>query len=64
MIGPHGHVNPRPDGMVARCGGPRLCADCALELAQKQAAFQTDPKWADKLIAEAVLLAEVQRLGT
>lgn len=27
----HGHVKPRPDGMKARCGGPALCPDCALE---------------------------------
>jgi hypothetical protein len=28
----HGHVRPRPDGMKARCGGPRLCSVCAREL--------------------------------
>lgn len=27
----HGHVNPRPDGIKARCGGPGLCADCKAE---------------------------------
>lgn len=36
MIGNHGHVTPRPDGMVARCGGPAICAQCALELARKK----------------------------
>lgn len=25
----HGHVWPRPDGSVARCGGPGLCPQCA-----------------------------------
>jgi hypothetical protein len=25
----HGHVWKRADGAVARCGGPKLCAECA-----------------------------------
>lgn len=38
----HGHVYPRPDGMRARCGGPRMCKRCALDAARKsQAAHQT-----------------------
>lgn len=36
MIGGHGHVKPRPDGAKARCGGPRICPECAKELAQSQ----------------------------
>lgn len=24
----HGHVYPRPDGYLARCGGPALCNEC------------------------------------
>jgi hypothetical protein len=36
MLGPHGHVVPRPDGMLARCGGPALCPACAQELAAQQ----------------------------
>lgn len=28
----HGHVKPNPDGSKARCGGPAICPDCALEL--------------------------------
>ncbi len=31
MIGPHGHVEPRPDGAKARCGGPQLCTQCQAE---------------------------------
>lgn len=27
----HGHVRPRPDGMRARCGGPRWCPECQSE---------------------------------
>lgn len=38
MIGSHGHVTPRPDGMKARCGGPRICSACARELASKPTA--------------------------
>lgn len=30
----HGHVWKRPDGLVARCGGPALCAECARDAAQ------------------------------
>jgi hypothetical protein len=40
MIGSHGHVVPRPDGMKARCGGPELCAQCAIEAAQEAAASE------------------------
>ena len=28
----HGHVKPNPDGTRARCGGPKICAECAREL--------------------------------
>ena len=31
----HGHVVKNPDGAVARCGGPALCPECALEWARK-----------------------------
>jgi len=33
----HGHVYPRPDGVLARCGGPLSCAECALEKGWKDA---------------------------
>jgi hypothetical protein len=29
----HGHVFKRPDGVVYRCGGPKMCASCAKDLA-------------------------------
>jgi hypothetical protein len=31
QIVPHGHVVPRADGILARCGGPGLCAHCREE---------------------------------
>lgn len=31
----HGHVIPNADGSRARCGGPLICAVCALEFAQQ-----------------------------
>ena len=31
----HGHVYPRPDGNKARCGGPRMCSECALDFVRK-----------------------------
>ena len=30
----HGHVIPRPDGVRARCGGPRLCRECSQDMAK------------------------------
>jgi len=27
----HGHVFKRPDGLVARCGGPAICKQCAID---------------------------------
>jgi hypothetical protein len=32
----HGHVNPRPDGVKTRCGGPGICAECARDYVRKQ----------------------------
>jgi hypothetical protein len=29
----HGHVTKNKDGSTARCGGPTICSECALELA-------------------------------
>ncbi len=29
----HGHVWKRPDGVTARCGGPLMCKECALDAA-------------------------------
>jgi hypothetical protein len=40
VIGPHGHVVPRPDGMKARCGGPAICALCAREAAEVAASSE------------------------
>lgn len=31
----HGWVTPNPNGVVARCGGPAICSECALEYARK-----------------------------
>lgn len=31
----HGHVYVRPDGVKARCGGPAICSECALDFARK-----------------------------
>ena len=31
----HGHVAPNADGS-ARCGGPAICSECAIEAAQKK----------------------------
>ena len=31
----HGHVYPEPNGLKARCGGPKLCSLCANDQALK-----------------------------
>lgn len=31
----HGHVYPRADGIVAKCGGPGICKECNSDQAQK-----------------------------
>lgn len=36
----HGHVWRRPDGMVARCGGPALCRACMADRGALDAARQ------------------------
>jgi hypothetical protein len=58
VIGGHGHVRRRLDGLVARCGGPGLCRSCAQELAALQV-----PIGDALIIAPAVLeaLAESTR---
>ena len=45
----HGHVTPNADGSKARCGGPKLCAVCALEMLEEtllalQALHEGDPE--------------------
>lgn len=35
----HGHVNPRPDGVRARCGGPGICPVCSKEDSQRRDAM-------------------------
>ena len=32
----HGHVYPRPDGVRARCGGPSMCGECAIDFVKRQ----------------------------
>lgn len=38
----HGHVWPRPDGMVARCGGPAMCQRCAIDAARTKQVKEPD----------------------
>lgn len=35
-----------------------------IESAKEQARYQTDPRWADKLVADALQMDEIRRLGT
>lgn len=60
----HGHVIPNPDGTRARCGGPTLCAICALELANLQAKELKEAERfraiADRLMAYGVPSVDAQ----
>lgn len=47
----HGHVWSRPDGVKARCGGPAMCKQCALD--------QADSNRAKALNRSAVQAADV-----
>lgn len=38
----HGHVKPNPDGSKARCGGPGICPECSIELAEQTASKQNE----------------------
>jgi hypothetical protein len=40
----HGHVIPNKDGSKARCGGPALCEECAVEEARVCLELDKDPK--------------------
>ena len=49
MNGGHGHVTPRPDGQKARCGGPKICRVCAIELAAQGGSTEQNKadQWAE-----------------
>lgn len=59
----HGHVYMRPDGFLAKCGGPGICTECAKDLALLMAHDGYEPPTTDDLIdtidAQA---AEIARL--
>ena len=38
----HGHVYPRADGSVARCGGPGICTRCSIDAVNKRKSEETD----------------------
>jgi len=40
----HGHVVPNADGSRARCGGPAICSQCALEYARLHLQAEMVPK--------------------
>ncbi len=46
----HGHVKPRADGAIAKCGGPGMCSVCNAELA----ALQSEVKH----VAQAIYASE------
>ena len=39
----HGHVTPNADGTKARCGGPSICPECALEAGRFGVAYSLQP---------------------
>lgn len=56
----HGHVYPRPDRVVFRCGGPVICKSCGVDALCKIEAnplaglhWQLLKNWLDERISEA-----------
>ena len=45
----HGHVTPNADGSKARCGGPAICAVCALEYARFHMKAEEPHRFPDRL---------------
>jgi hypothetical protein len=58
MTGGHGHVTPRLDGAKARCGGPAICAACAVEKAQYDASRLRVADMIAPTVSDAQELAE------
>lgn len=59
----HGHVYMRPDGFLAKCGGPGICTECAKDLALLMAHDGYEPPTTDDLIDTIdVQAAEIERL--
>lgn len=44
----HGHVIPNPDGSLARCGGPGLCAECSAERCRQEAIIRFNDRVAPR----------------
>lgn len=61
----HGHVIPRDDGVKSRCGGPAICKQCSVELAEFQEKRKSYAEEIEDLRVEvADLLAERDALRT
>lgn len=48
----HGHIHPRPDGVMTRCGGPGICNECSIEslvVERDKALLSLDLEYARKL---------------
>lgn len=60
----HGHVYMRPDGFLAKCGGPGICTECAKDLALLMAHDGYEPPTTDDLVdtidAQAAEIAEAK----
>lgn len=53
----HGWVRPRPDGVHARCGGPKLCPECAHE--ERELAGVAQPRQTASLVHLANALQSI-----
>ncbi|WP_238919369.1 hypothetical protein [Achromobacter xylosoxidans] len=55
----HGRVTPRPDGLMARCGGPGICTTCDAE--REHEAMRTAVRTVPQIPTHASYLADVAR---
>lgn len=62
----HGHVKPRPDGLKARCGGPSICDECAIEQAEitnkDKRIAELEADWSEAIKKLHLALTELDQL--
>lgn len=57
----HGHVIPNQDGSKARCGGPALCPQCAMEMSIVESEYKDS--FEKKLLSPDLLLKQMDGMN-